>query len=289
MAATSPLFVRAWPLELINGEALAGDLVAEEIAALREHVAPDLFKGFDPAVFPKSSLPAMTLAAAAYRRSPHLGERLSLSLRDALFEQGRDIGAADVLAELAREHQVEPPDAVDRPAIVADWNEGRRRGAKGSPHFFVSEGYFCPALEIKRVDGRLQVTADRSGFDEFIERALSTRGSDRAVLSATPPISGATSARSESMIGWALLADWDDGRMMGHGGGNGWWWVMFLGMLVIAVAVVIVVWLATRSATPTGVAAPGDPNTGARKILGERLARGEIDPAEYQDRLSHLT
>ena len=91
------------------------------------------------------------------------------------------------------------------------------------------------------------------------------------------------------MIGWALLADWDDGRMMGNGGGNGWWWVMFLGMLMFAVAVVVVVWLATRSAAPVHFDAPGDPNVGARKILGERLARGEIDATEYQDRLSQLT
>ena len=92
------------------------------------------------------------------------------------------------------------------------------------------------------------------------------------------------------MIGWATLADWDHGRMMDNGGANGWWWMMGLAMLAIAiVAVVLVVWLITRAAHPTAGAAPADPNLSARQILGERLARGEIDPTEYQERLSHLT
>jgi len=92
-----------------------------------------------------------------------------------------------------------------------------------------------------------------------------------------------------SMIGFALLADWDNGRMMDHGNGAGWWWAMGFVMLVLVVAaVVLIVWLVTRTTHPQDGAPPGDPNLGARQILAERLARGEIDPAEYQDRLSHL-
>ena len=58
--STVVLRVRAWPLELVNGEPLAADLVAEEVRELREQVAPDLFAGFDPTRFPATSLPAMT-------------------------------------------------------------------------------------------------------------------------------------------------------------------------------------------------------------------------------------
>jgi putative membrane protein len=90
------------------------------------------------------------------------------------------------------------------------------------------------------------------------------------------------------MIGM-LLVGWDHGRMMDNGGGNGWWWAMGMGMLLLVIAAVAVVWLVARSTHPANAATPRDPNLSARQILGERLARGEIDPAEYQERLSHIT
>ena len=89
------------------------------------------------------------------------------------------------------------------------------------------------------------------------------------------------------MIGIAVLADWDDGRMMHDGNGSGWWAVALVMLVVVIAAVVLVVWLATR-AKPQRGPPPGDPNLGAKQILGERLARGEIEPAEYQERLTHL-
>lgn len=170
------LHVRAWPLELVNGEPLAAEPVAEEIDALREHAAPDLFERFDADCFPATSLPAMTLAASAYRRDARLGEQVSLHLRDMLFEQGRDIGAPEVLADIAQAHGLDVPAAVDRTSIDADWEEGRRRGVEGSPHFFLgSQGFFCPSLEIERVDGHLRIGFDPERFEEFAERAFSSR------------------------------------------------------------------------------------------------------------------
>ena len=167
------LHVRAWPLELVNGEPLAGDFVAEEVAALREQVAPDLFGGFDAVRFPSTSLPALTLVAAAYRRDVQLGEHVSLRLRDALFEEGADIGALDVLAEIATANGLDVPEVGDRDAITADLDEGRRRGVDGSPHFFLgSEGFFCPSLEITRVASHLQVAFDAARFEQFARQAL---------------------------------------------------------------------------------------------------------------------
>ncbi len=167
------LHVRAWPLELVNGEPLDGDFVGEEVVALREHVAPDLFGGFDSARFPSTSLPALTLVAAAYRRSARLGEQVSLALRDALFEEGVDIGTVDVLAEIAATHGLDAPEVEDRDAVTADLAEGRRRGVEGSPHFFLgSEGFFCPSLEITRVAGHLQIAFDPARFEQFAHQAL---------------------------------------------------------------------------------------------------------------------
>ena len=45
------LVVRAWPLELVNGTPLDAAMVSQKIRALREQVAPTLFRGFDEDAF----------------------------------------------------------------------------------------------------------------------------------------------------------------------------------------------------------------------------------------------
>jgi predicted DsbA family dithiol-disulfide isomerase len=167
------LRVRAWPLELVNGAPLDPCMIAEEVEELRAQVARDLFECFDPSRFPDSSLPALMLAAVAYEHSSAMGERVSLALRDALFEEGRDIGAPDVLLDIASAAGVELPADGGREQVLGDWREGKRRGVIGSPHFFVGdEGFFCPSLDIARVDGHLSITFDPAGFDAFLARCL---------------------------------------------------------------------------------------------------------------------
>jgi 2-hydroxychromene-2-carboxylate isomerase len=168
------LHVKAWPLEVVNGEPLTGPGIAEKVRELRREVAPDLFHGFDPANFPSSSLPALALAAAGYRTSTPVGELVSLTLRRALFEDGGDVSDPDVLDAIARACAVTAPRA---PAdVLEDWEEGRRRGVQGSPHFFVDEeGFFCPALQIDH-DGVLRVTDGGERFDAFTRRAFGAAG-----------------------------------------------------------------------------------------------------------------
>src|SRR4051795_4549385 len=122
------LRIRAWPLELVNGSPLAGDVVAEEIDALRDAVAPDLFTGFDVTRFPHSTIPSLALAAAAYGRSDRTGEAVSLALRTAMFEDGRDIGAPSELDAIARRFDLEYSQADSVRVIDDDWHEGERRG-----------------------------------------------------------------------------------------------------------------------------------------------------------------
>ena len=50
--------VRSWPLELVNGAPLDADATAAHVEELREQVAPNLFMGFDPNRFPRTTLPA---------------------------------------------------------------------------------------------------------------------------------------------------------------------------------------------------------------------------------------
>jgi predicted DsbA family dithiol-disulfide isomerase len=166
------LWVRAWPLELVNGEPVASGLVAEEVEALRAQVAPQLFACFDPDQFPSTTLPALALAAAAYRRGPDIGERVSLALRAALFEEGRDVSDPAVLGAIARAHEVEPQ-PTDDAVVLADWAEGRRRGVAGSPHLFAAgHEAFCPTLDIRRIDGELRIATDPAALERFVDVAF---------------------------------------------------------------------------------------------------------------------
>jgi predicted DsbA family dithiol-disulfide isomerase len=163
------LQVRAWPLEIVNGRPLDPHFIAEEIDEIRAQIAPDLFEGFTEATFPASSLPALTLAAAAYAGDVVVGERVSLELRDLLFEQGVDVGRMDVLERLADDHGVDV-DLADSGRVLAEHASGVARSVVGSPHFFTpAGGFFCPALDVHRdAAGHLRITADAAGFDRFI-------------------------------------------------------------------------------------------------------------------------
>lgn len=179
LGVTTPVFrVHAWPLEVVNGEPLAASLVAEEVEEIREHVAPDLFGGFDASRFPSTSLPALALAARGYREDDDTGERCSVALRDALFEQGLDISDDAVLATIADDIGIGGATPEDEAAVGADLEQGRARGVVGSPHFFVgTDGFFCPSLDIHRDDeDHLQVAFDPTGFAAFTDRCFGHPG-----------------------------------------------------------------------------------------------------------------
>jgi predicted DsbA family dithiol-disulfide isomerase len=168
------LRVRAWPLELINGAPLSADLVGREIEALREIVAPGLFAGFDPGTFPRSSMPAFGLAAAAYCLDDTLGEAVSLGIRDALFEQGRDVADPREIGEIGEMFGVVPlaPERASA-AVNADWERGRARGVKGSPHFVVGDrDWFCPSLRIRHDERGFRIENAEETTREFYAMAL---------------------------------------------------------------------------------------------------------------------
>lgn len=162
--------VRSWPLEVVNGEPLDAAFIAEEVEEIRPQVAPDLFTGFAVEAFPATSLPALALEAAAYDLGAVTGERVSLELRDRLFERGEDIADLARLRHVADEHGV-AFDPADRTAPLHDHHEGVERGVIGSPHFFTPSGsFFCPSLDVGRDDeGHLVVNTDVEGFEHFLE------------------------------------------------------------------------------------------------------------------------
>lgn len=170
------LRIRAWPLELINGSPLDPHHVGAEISALRASVRPDLFAGFSVDAFPTTSMAAYSLTAAADRTGdPAVIEEVGLALRNALFEEGLDIGRPEIVDAIAERFGLERLDAgATAAAVQADWDAGRARGVVGSPHFFTDDGgnWFCPSLAIARDDVGNFVVAWKEGTEAFVERVF---------------------------------------------------------------------------------------------------------------------
>ena len=176
------LRIRAWPLELINGKPLDPDHIAAEIVALRGSVRPDLFAGFTVDSFPTTSMAAFALTAAADRTGdPVLIEEVGMALRDAVFEQGLDIGQPEVVRSVAVRYGLTPLDAdATEAAVRADWDEGKGRGVVGSPHFFTPDGggWFCPGLAISRDNVGNFVVAWKEGSQAFVDSVFSEGADD---------------------------------------------------------------------------------------------------------------
>lgn len=178
LGADAELIVRAWPLEWVNGEVFTADAVAAKITVLSEQLGVEAFAGFDPDTWPRTSIPALGLCAEAARAGAAAGLAMALDVRAALFERGADITDERVLATLADRHGLASPslgDADDpHPDVVADYTEGRRRGVRGSPDFWVGETeYFCPALDLSHDEsGHLVAHFDPDGLADFVAAAV---------------------------------------------------------------------------------------------------------------------
>jgi predicted DsbA family dithiol-disulfide isomerase len=168
------LRVRAWPLEWINGHPVERELAAREIDALRRTVAPELFAGFGAVTWPRSSLPAFGLAAAAYSLNDATGEAVSLAVRTALFEGGLDVSDPDVIRTIGDAYGVTPLDpATTRTAVETDWERGKARRVKGSPHFFAGDAdWFCPSLVVRHVGDVFSIEPAPESMQHFYDVAL---------------------------------------------------------------------------------------------------------------------
>ncbi len=172
MSEPAEVIVRSWPLEWVNGTPLAVDAVLTKAAALTEQLGVNDFAGLRRDRWPDTTIPALNLAAAAYERDASTGLSVSLALRAALFEQGRDIADPEVLASIAADHGLAPPGRDPLPSVTDDFELGQRRGVQGSPHFFVdADGFFCPALDLGHDDdGHLTARFDRDQLADFFAR-----------------------------------------------------------------------------------------------------------------------
>lgn len=167
--ASVDVIVRAWPLEWVNGTGLDVAGVQTKAAALCDQLGIDRFAGLRPDRWPRTTIPALALAAASYDVDSATGLAVSTALRTSLFELGADISDRDTLADIAGAHDVEfDPD--DDGAVRAEYELGRARGVKGSPHYFVADAdFFCPALDLGRdADDHLIARFDPDGLARFL-------------------------------------------------------------------------------------------------------------------------
>ena len=109
---------------------------------------PDHFAPPRRSTWPSTLLPAMeALKVAGELGGPEAADRFDEAARRAFFLERRDLSIRPTLFDLAAEAGLERAafeDAYDgggqRRSVVADWQEGRRRGVEGSPHAFLADG-----------------------------------------------------------------------------------------------------------------------------------------------------
>ena len=77
------------------------------------------------------------------------------------------------------------------------------------------------------------------------------------------------------------MVDWADPPWVNGGWHPGWWPLVPLTVLAVFATIAVLLWRAGRG--------QADPLDSARRILADRYARGEIDAAEYHERLANLT
>jgi len=169
----TPIRVRAWPLELVNGQPMDVGKTTKNVRELRRQLGTPLFEGFDGQAFPSTTLPGLAFVAAADRKGR--GEEASFEVRTALWERGLDVGDEAAVAVLADAFGVRITDD-DRQAVLDDWHEGQARGVQGSPHFFCGDrDEFCPSLALQRdANGQLHVAPDPHRLEVFLAECWPT-------------------------------------------------------------------------------------------------------------------
>jgi predicted DsbA family dithiol-disulfide isomerase len=142
-----PVAWRCWPLELVNQRGTSWQTLSQEIPVLTQ-LEPDHFAPPRRETWPSTFLPAMeALKVAGELGGPEAADRFDETARRAFFLDRRDLSIRPTLADVAAESGLDRSrflDAFDggghRRGVIADWEEGRRRGVDGSPHAFLPDG-----------------------------------------------------------------------------------------------------------------------------------------------------
>jgi predicted DsbA family dithiol-disulfide isomerase len=184
-----PVAWRCWPLELVNDRGTPWDTVTLEIPVLAQ-LEPDHFAAPRRQSWPSTLLPAMeALKVAGELGGPRVADRFDEAARRAFFLDRRDLSLRPTLADVAADAGLDRSrflDAFDdgghRRSVIADWQEGRRRGVEGSPHAFLPDGSAVFNPGIGKIDWGSGIPVPREVDEGAISRLL-----DRATAASSPP------------------------------------------------------------------------------------------------------
>ena len=178
-----PVAWRCWPLELVNRRGTPWDTLSQEIPVLAQ-LEPDHFAPPKRETWPSTLLPAMEgLKVAGELGGPVAADRFDEVARRAFFLEGRDLSIRPTLADVAAAAGLDRDaflDAFDggghRRAVVADWQEGRRRGVEGSPHAFLPDGTGIFNPGVGKVDWVRGIPVPRGVEEGAVARLLADAG-----------------------------------------------------------------------------------------------------------------
>ena len=174
-----PVAWRCWPLELVNERGTPWDSLSQEIPVLTQ-LEPDHFAPPRRETWPSTLLPAMeALKVAGELGGPQAADRFDEVARRAFFLDRRDLSIRPTLLDLAagagldREaFQVAFDGGGHRRGVIADWQEGRRRGVEGSPHAFLPDGSAVFNPGIGKIDWFHGIPVPREVDEGAIARLL---------------------------------------------------------------------------------------------------------------------
>ena len=172
------LWVRAWPLEIVNDAPLDPATVARGVDALRRGVAPELFAGFNIDTFARTSLPALRLAAAAYQDGIESGERVSWRCATPSSSTARTSPNPMSWATSHGGAASAPGRAASAPSSPTGVTGASAASSGRHTSTPTAANWFCPALHVGHDDERLDVALDRNGFNEFTQRCFSAPPTD---------------------------------------------------------------------------------------------------------------
>lgn len=180
------LRIRAFPLELIDGESAPRDILEQEwwLAAIQEPTA--VFASHRGDDWPTTTLPAFEAAWCAARQGEEALADYDLRVRRAFFAEGRNIGRWDVLREFAEETGLDRQrfnqdvaGGEARAAVVEEARLGRERyRVRGTPTLMLADGtklrhpIAYPQMEERRVVGVAALPCCGEGCLEATRRVI---------------------------------------------------------------------------------------------------------------------